>query len=134
METVYEAAEFLARGAAWGMFWLAGLGLLKKNYANAELLGILIFIFIMSAGLTAFAFFRDLYAEYSTADAATKERILSQYKGKDGLALIVNLVVTASPLLFLLKQIKSMKIIVVIVSACYISTTYHQQIIDFVVK
>ncbi len=134
MDQIIEIAAFVATGAAWGMFWLASLGLFKKSLLNGELLQLLIYLFIISAGITAYAFFKDLYGTYSAADAAGKELFLSKYKGKDGLILIAKLVVTASPILFLLKPVKSLKILVAIVAACYVLIPYHQDIIDYVSK
>ena len=134
MEQIYELAKFIAVGAAWGMFWLAGLGLVKKSLSNSGLLQLLIYIFIITAGIAAVVMFKYLYTEYSGADAATKELILSRYTGKDGWILILKLVVSASPILFLIKPIKSLKILVALVAACYVLIPYHQTIVEYVTK
>lgn len=108
--------------------------MLKGSFSNGDLLKMLIFIFIVTAGITAFEVFNHLYAEYSAASEAKKELILSEYKGKDGWVLIFKLAVLASPILFLLKPVKSMKFLVALVAASYVLMPYHQKIIDYVTK
>jgi len=134
MELIFELAEFIAVGAAWGMLWLAGLGMLKKSLANESLLQLLTYLFIVSAGLTAFVVFKDIYSEYSSASAATQDAILSRYTGSNALFLIFNLVIMASPILFLWKPIKSFKILVAIVALAYVTMPYHRAILEFVTK
>lgn len=134
MELIFESAEFIATGAAWGMLWLAGFGLLSKSFSNGQLLQLLIFVFIISAGITAYAIFKDLYAEYSNASASMKETILARYKGKDGWILIAKLAVIASPILFLLKPAKSLRVVVAIVATSYVLIPYHQKVIEYFTK
>ena len=131
---IYELANFIAMGAAWGMFWLAGPSLVLKSLSNPELLQKLTLVFIITAGMSAFAFFKGFYAEYAAADAGTKEAIEQQFKGKNGLMFIIKMAVIASPVLFLWKQIKSFKVLVAIVAACYVSIPYHERIIIYLSK
>lgn len=134
MEQIIELAGFIATGAAWGMLWLAGLSLIVKSWSNPKLLQVLIYIFMITAGITAFAVFKDLYAMYSMEDSVMKDLMLSNYKGRNGWILIFKLIIIASPVLFLLKPVKTLKILVALVALCYVLLPYCKKIFDMIAK
>ncbi len=128
MEVLYICSGILASGSAWGIVWLCGMGLVRPAVSGRALLRFLLYLFVCCAGIDTFVYCRDIYEEYSVADTATREYILSLHEGSGGWLIVFKLVSTGLPIFYLLKPVRFVSFLVFLVALCFVLLPYYEEI------
>lgn len=131
MDVLIDVFRFLATGAAWGITWLAVFGLVRKSLVQPELLRFLVFIFMVTAGVTAVAVCYELIIEYVGASDSEKDSVLARFEGMAGVIFTSQLVVICSPFWLLIRRLRYVTVILAVISICYVLMPYYTSLVHF---
>lgn len=129
MEDVLLLSSFIATGAAWGMTWAAGFGVLKKDMCSVSLLKIIALTFTIAGSICAAHYLHGLYEQYSSEELVDQEYIKQFLAGQN---LFINggrLLILISPLLLIIPPLRKSKFVCAIVGLCYVLLPFYDVIV-----
>ena len=129
MNNLLLLASFAATGAAWGMAWLGGFGVLKKDMCNPMLLRLITLVFVSAGSVYAVYYCYNIYGEYKVAPDEGKQFFQTYFSGNN---LIVNggrLLIQLSPIVLIVPPLRKSRMICAVVGVCYVLLPFYAYII-----
>lgn len=130
MNNILLISSFLATGAAWGMAWLGGFGVLKKDMGSAPLLKMVSLVFTVAGSIFASYVVYDLYGTYSVGTEEEKALFKSGFTGKDFVKNTGGLLIHLSPVVLILPAFRKSRVICAVAGICYILLPFYNRIIE----